>query len=217
MEAMEARNSLLTFIWGEIQDRRQNPRDDLISYFTQQEVDGAPIPDQHILGTCLLMVVAGIDTTWSSIGSAIWHLAQRPDHREYIRANPDQLNTAVEELLRAYSPVTMARLTVEETEVNGAKICPGDKVIMNFPAGNRDPDVFENPDEVHLDRAKNPHIAFGVGIHRCAGSNLARMEMKVAIQTFVNRIPDFRLADPDAVTWAGGQVRGPRSLPVVFP
>jgi cytochrome P450 len=111
----------------------------------------------------------------------------------------------------------MARLVMAETNVDGATMCPGEKVLMNFPAGNRDPEVFEHPDEVVLDRAKNPHIAFGVGIHRCAGSNLARMEMKVAIQEWLARIPEFHLADPETVTWAGGQVRGPRTLPVVFP
>ena len=88
---------------------------------------------------------------------------------------------------------------------------------MNFPAANRDPSVFEDPDRVILDREKNPHIAFGVGIHRCAGSNLARMEMRVAIEEWLKRIPDFKLADPDTVTWAGGQVRGPRVMPLVWP
>jgi hypothetical protein len=183
----------------------------------QQEVDGKPVPDTHILGTCFLLVVAGIDTTWSSIGSALWHLAQHPEDRQRIINEPDIINSAVEELIRAYSPVTMARLVLADAEVDGAHMCPGDKVLMNFPAGNRDPAVFEHPDEVILDRAKNPHIAFGVGIHRCAGSNLARMEMKVAIQEWLARIPDYRLADPDSVTWAGGQVRGPRNMPVVFP
>jgi cytochrome P450 len=215
--AMESRNKLLTFMWGHIQERRKNPTDDLISYLVQQEVDGQPVSDQHILGTSFLLVLAGIDTTWSSIGSALWHLAQHPEDRQYIINNPDKLPNAVEELIRAYSPVTMARVVAKETMVDGRKMCPGEKVIMNFPAGNRDPEVFENPDQVKLDREKNPHIAFGVGIHRCAGSNLARMEMRIAIQEWLKRIPDFRLEDPDAVTWAGGQVRGPRSLPVVFP
>jgi cytochrome P450 len=216
-QGSESRIKLLTFLWSQVQDRRQNPKDDLISYLATQEVDGQPVPDQHILGTGFLLVLAGIDTTWSSIGSALWHLAQRPDHRKYIIENPDKINNAVEELIRAYSPVTMARVVAEETVVDGRKMCPGEKVIMNFPAGNRDPEVFDRPDEVLLDREKNPHIAFGVGIHRCAGSNLARMEMKVAIQEWLKRIPDYRLEDPEAVTWAGGQVRGPRSLPVVFP
>jgi cytochrome P450 len=214
--ALEARSGLLGFLWGQIQDRKTNPKDDLITYLVQAEVDGKPVPDTHILGTCMLTVLAGIDTTWSSIGSALWHLAQRPDHRKWILDNPDQINNAIEELIRAYSPVTMARMTVEEQEVNGRKICPGDRVIMNFPAANRDPEIFEHPDEVLLDRAKNPHIAFGVGIHRCAGSNLARMEMKVAIEEWLKKIPNYRLEDPESVTWAGGQVRGPRKLPVVF-
>jgi cytochrome P450 len=216
--AVESRTNILTFVWSQIQDRRQNPKDDLLTYLVQQEVDGKPVPDTHILGTSFLLIVAGIDTTWSSIGSALWHLAQHPEHRRRIINEPEIITSAVEELIRAYSPVTMARLVLAETDVDGAHMCPGEKVLMNFPAGNRDPEVFEHPDEVILDRAKNPHIAFGVGIHRCAGSNLARMEMKVAIQEWLARIPDYRLAGTsDETTWAGGQVRGPRTLPVVFP
>lgn len=215
--AVESRTNILTFVWGQIQDRRANPKDDLLTYLVQQEVDGKPVADTHILGTSFLLIVAGIDTTWSSIGSALWHLAQHPEDRKRIINEPDIINSAVEELIRAYSPVTMARLVIEEAEVDGAKMCPGEKVLMNFPAGNRDPEVFEDPDQVILDRAKNPHIGFGVGIHRCAGSNLARMEMRVAIEEWLARIPDYRLADPASVTWAGGQVRGPRMLPVVFP
>jgi cytochrome P450 len=92
----------------------------------------------------------------------------------------------------------------------------GDRLLMNFPAANRDPEKFEDADKVIIDRAMNPHIAFGVGIHRCAGSNLARMEMRVAIQEWLARIPKFCLEDPEAVTWAGGQVRGPRSMMVTW-
>jgi len=215
--AIEARTQLLTFLWAQIQDRKANPKEDLLTYLVQTEIDGQPAPDTHVLGTCLLLVLAGIDTTWSSIGSALWHLAQNPHDRERIINEPEIINSAIEELLRAYSPVTMARVVDKEQVVEGRKMCPGEKVIMNFPAGNRDPDVFPDPDKVIIDRARNPHIAFGVGIHRCAGSNLARMEMKVAIEEWLKRIPNFRLADPDKVTWAGGQVRGPRHLPVVFP
>jgi cytochrome P450 len=215
--AVESRTNILTFVWGQIQDRRQNPKDDLLTYLVQQEVNGQPVPDTHILGTAFLLIVAGIDTTWSSIGSALWHLAQHPEDRKRIINEPEIINSAVEELIRAYSPVTMARLVLEETEVSNMKACPGEKILMNFPAANRDPAVFEHPDQVILDRPKNPHIAFGVGIHRCAGSNLARMEMKVAIEEWLARIPEYRLAgDKDETTWAGGQVRGPRTLPVVI-
>jgi cytochrome P450 len=88
---------------------------------------------------------------------------------------------------------------------------------MNFPGANRDPEKFEEPDKIKLDRKFNPHIAFGAGIHRCAGSNLARMEMRISIEEWLKRIPEYRLENAAAVTWAGGQVRGPRSLPVLFP
>ena len=92
----------------------------------------------------------------------------------------------------------------------------GERVVLTFPAANRDPAVFEHPEEVVIDRERNRHIAFGSGIHRCAGSNLARMEMTVAVTEFLAMVPDFELEDPTAVTWAGGQVRGPRNLPVRF-
>jgi cytochrome P450 len=215
--ARESRFQILTFLWQQIEERKRNPGDkDLISYLVKAEVDGKPVPDSHILGTCFLLLVAGIDTTWSSIGSALWHLAQHPEHRKQLVENPALWPAAIEELLRAYSPVTMARVVREEAEIGGVKVCPGEKILMTFPAANRDPEVFEDANKVILDRPKNPHIAFGAGIHRCAGSNLARMEMKVALQEWLARIPDFELEDPEAVTWAGGQVRGPRSCPVVF-
>ena len=212
----EARMQTLTFLWQCIQERKQQPRDDLISYLLQREVDGKPVPDQHILGTCFLLLIAGIDTTWSSIGSALWHLAQHPQDCARLVAEPELMPTAVEELLRAYSPVTMARYVTQDVEVNGCQVHAGDRVLMTFPAANRDPQKFPDADKVILDRTQNPHIAFGAGIHRCAGSNLARMEMRVAIQEWLARIPDFRLEDPSAVTWAGGQVRGPRSMMVSF-
>jgi cytochrome P450 len=211
------RVKIIEFFMEQIADRRANPRDDdLITELTQGEVDGHPIPDTHILGTCNLMLVAGIDTTWSAIGSSLWHLAQHPEHRAELRERPEIWPMAVEELLRAYSPVTMARLASKDVEVAGCPIREGDRVLMTFPAANRDPDVFENPDEVILDREHNRHVAFGAGIHRCAGSNLARLELRVALETWLERIPEFALADPGSVTWAGGQVRGPRQCHVIF-
>jgi hypothetical protein len=213
----EAGKNIFLFLWSRIQDHKQNPQDDLITYLLNAKVDGEPVPETHVLGTSFLILLAGIDTTWSSIGSALWHLAQNPEDCERLAAEPELIPTAVEELLRAYSPVTMARYVAEDTQYNGCTFKEGDRLLMNFPAANRDPEKFPDPDKVIIDRAVNPHIAFGVGIHRCAGSNLARMEMRVSIEEWLKRIPSFRLEDPDAVTWAGGQVRGPRSMPVLFP
>jgi len=212
-----ARVALLSFINDQVNDRRAHPRDDLISRLLETEIDGEPVPHFILMGMCQLLVVAGIDTTWSSIGSALWHLAQHPEDRQRLIDEPELMPNAVEELLRVYSPVTMARLMNSDYEYNGCPMKTDDRVIMNFPAANRDPEKFEEPDKVILDRKHNPHIAFGVGIHRCAGSNLARMEMRISIEEWLKRIPDYRLEDPSAVTWAGGQVRGPRQLAVVFP
>ncbi len=168
------------------------------------------------MGVCNLMLVAGVDTTWSSIGSSLWHLAQHPEHRARLREDPEIWPQAIEELLRAYAPVTMARIVRHDTEFQGCPMHGGDRVLMAFPLANRDPRQFENPDVVDFDRENNRHVAFGAGIHRCAGSNLARLELRVALQTFLERIPEFSLEAPDEVTWAGGQVRGPRRCMVVF-
>ena len=214
---LRSREALFGFLTEIIEDRQRHPRDDFITELLQSEVDGEPVPVSHVLGTCQLLIIAGIDTTWSSIGSALWHLAQHPDDRRRLAAEPSRIPTAVEELLRAYSPVTMARIVREPIDFGGVHMEAGDRVLMSFPAANRDPAAFDDADEVILDRERNRHIAFGVGIHRCAGSNLARMEMRVALEEWLARIPEFSLEDPAAVTWAAGQVRGPRSIPVVFP
>ena len=186
----ESARSIFEYLVEQLEDHKQNPKDDLIGYLLTAEVDGKPVPEAHVLGTCFLMMVAGIDTTWSSIGSAIWHLAENPQDCKRLIEEPELINSAVEELLRAYSPVTMARIVTEDTEYNGCPMSEGDKVLMNFPAANRDPRKFKDPDKVILDREENPHIAFGVGIRRCAGSNLARMEMKVAIEEWLAQIPE---------------------------
>jgi cytochrome P450 len=211
-----ATDALTEYLVARLEERRTQPGDDLISALLQADVEGEPVDDLIILGMAALTLIAGVDTTWSSIGSAMLHLATHPTDVRRLVDEPELMPLAIEELLRAYSPVTMARIATEDIEVGGCPIKAGDKVLMNFPGANRDPEVFDRPDEVILDRAHNRHVAFGAGIHRCAGSNLARMELRVAIETWIERIPEFRLADGGEVTWAGGQVRGPRQVPVVF-
>ena len=210
------RGVIRDFFQEMVSERRANPGDDAISTLISAEVDGKKLDDYKIVGVCVLLLVAGIDTTWSSISSSLLHFATHPEDQARLRAEPELLPMAVEELLRFYSPVTMARKVTEPVEMDGVEMVPGDRVLLNFPGANRDPAAFDRPDEVQLDRKRNRHIAFGVGIHRCAGSNLARMEMQVALRVWFDRIGAFTLADPDAVTWAGGQVRGPRTVPVRF-
>jgi cytochrome P450 len=210
-------HGLITFFVDEVARRQTEPGDDLLSDLLHTEVEGQPVDQRVVLGVAALVLIAGVDTTWSAIGSSLWHLATHPNDRRRLATDPEAMPLAIEELLRAYSPVTMARVVTEDIEFGGCPMRAGDKVLMNFPAANRDPEAFEDPGRVMLDRQLNRHVAFGSGIHRCAGSNLARMELRVALESWLARIPEFELADGAEVTWAGGQVRGPRQLPVVFP
>lgn len=200
-----------------LESRLAEPRDDLATLVAQAEVDGEPVPRELQCGYLMLLILAGIDTTWSGIGSGLWHFATHPEDRERLAGLPldDPLWVmAMEEVLRFYSPVTMARQVVADTEVSGCPVRHGEQVLLTFPAANRDPAVFDRADEFVIDRAANRHAAFGLGIHRCLGSNLARMEMLVAFQEWLTAFPDYTLDDRSPVTWANGQVRGPRSVPV---
>jgi cytochrome P450 len=196
-------------------ERRERPGDDLISHLVQQKYeDGRTLTDNHVLGSVRLLLVAGIDTTWSGIGSCIWHLATCAEDRRRLVREPSLMPTAIEEFLRAYAPVTMAREVIEETLIGDCPFKPGQMVMLSFPAANRDPAMFAEADKVVIDRKQNRHAAFGLGIHRCIGSNLARMELTVAVEELLKRIPEFGLAGP--VTWSEGTVRGPRRLPIRF-
>ena len=217
---LKVRAELLGFIGAEVEKRMKDPQDDLLTELLFMELDHpeAKITPEVVVGVTNLLIVAGIDTTWSSIGSALWHLATNPADRERLVNEPELLPIAVEEFLRYYAPVTMARIAEVDVEYNDdVHIKRGDKILMNFPAACHDPAQFENPDEFIIDRARNRHIAFGSGIHRCAGSNLARLEMTVALRVWLERIPEFSLREGEEMAWAGGQVRGPRVMPFEFP
>ncbi len=214
---MQAVQEMTEYFAGHIEDRKQRPTDDLIStLMNARDKNGQPLDDAHVLGSLRLLLIAGIDTTWSAIGASMWHLAKTPSDRERLIAEPELMPVAIEELLRAYSPVTMAREVMKETTISGCPVKPGNMVLLSFPAANRDPAVFPDADKVVIDRKENRHAAFGLGIHRCVGSNLARMEMTVAIEEWLKRIPEFRLDPAGQVTWSQGTVRGPRQLPILF-
>ncbi len=202
------------YIDARIAEHLEHPRDDLTSFLLTAELGGHRLEIPHVRGTMILLMVAGIDTTWSAIGASLWHLAGHAEDRRRLAANPEMMGTAVEEMLRAYAPVTMARLVSKDVELGGQELKEGDWLLLPFPAANRDPAIFPDADRVVLDREVNRHSAFGLGIHRCIGSNLARMELRVALEEWMARYPEFSLADPGAVTWSAGQVRGPRSIPV---
>lgn len=187
--------------------RRREPGDDVVSALVSGTVDDAEgrrrrLEDEELLDMCYLLFVAGLETTAGTIRAALWYLAQHPDALAALVADPSAIPTATEEFLRALSPVqAMARTLRRDTTIGGIELSAGDRVVLAFGAANRDPAVFPDPDEVRLDRAPNRHVAFGVGVHRCLGSNLARREVNVAIEVFLERHPRFELAEP--APWHG--------------
>ena len=205
---------LFDYLLAQVQDHLGNPRDDLTTYLINAELHGHKLDPSHVVGAMALLLIAGVDTTWSAIGASLWHLAKTPGDRRRLAAEPELLPTAIEEFLRAYAPVTMARLVKQDMHWRGVDMKADDWILLSFPAANRDPAQFGRAGEVVIDRAVNRHTAFGLGIHRCLGSHLARMELRVALEAWLERIPEFTLADPSAVTWSAGQIRGPRTLPL---
>jgi cytochrome P450 len=205
---------LFDYLLVQVHDHIDNPRDDLTSYLINAELYGRRLDPSHVVGTMALLLIAGIDTTWSAIGASLWHLAKAPGDRQRLVAEPGLLPTATEEFLRAYAPVTMARLVKEDMHWRGSDMKADDWILLSFPAANRDPAQFDRAGEVIIDREVNRHAAFGLGIHRCIGSHLARMELRTALGSWLQRIPEFTLEDPAAVTWSAGQIRGPRTLPL---
>jgi cytochrome P450 len=216
---MQVMREMTEYIDVQLRDRQVNPQDDMLTLVANAEIDGEPVEWDLKVGYIRLMIVAGIDTTWSAIGSGLWHFAQHPDEVARLVAVPDddllwQLGT--EEVLRYYAPVTMARKVIADTEVVGCPVHAGEQMLLTFPAANHDPAAFEDAHVFQLDREKNRHVAFGLGIHRCVGSNLARLELTVALQEWLRAFPNYSLDPAGTVTWANGQVRGPRNIPVLL-
>jgi cytochrome P450 len=213
---MRTHGEMAAFFMKEIALRRANPGQDIISLLLDAKIDDVPLDDTQLVGMVRLLLIAGVDTTWNALSSCLLHLATHPQDRRRLVAEPSLMPTAIEELLRAYSPVSIAREIVADTEVGGCPFKAGQMVLLSFAAANRDPTVFPDADKVVLDRAENRHAAFGLGIHRCLGSHLARLELAIALEEWLARIPEFSLAPDATVTWSAGSVRGPRRVPLVF-
>ncbi len=198
--------------------RRTTPGDDIVSALLGAERDGSPLTDDEILNVVSFLFFAGIDSTATAIGFALLHLAQHPDDRRALTRRPELWPTAVDELLRVGAVHHLGRLTGAAVELAGVTIPAGELVLAPTAAANRDPAVFDAPDDVRLDRSPNHHLTFGVGPHHCLGAGQARLEMAIALQEFLARIPEFEL-DPDvAVTYvsSGGKSR-PSAVPLRYP
>ncbi len=202
---LRAAAELTDYISSVLEARREEePRDDLFGRLLTAKVDGRPLTDEELADYGFILVVAGLDTTAWVLRSSLWYLAQHPEDRAQLAAHPELVEAAVEEFLRCFSSVQgMARTVMRDVELDGHTLHRGDRVLLVFGAGNRDEAKFPDGDRIVIDRQPNPHVAFGAGIHRCMGSNLARRELRVALEEFLIRYPDFSLAPGSDPAWHG--------------
>jgi cytochrome P450 len=196
--------------------RQQADPGGVLGALLKTEIDGQKFSDQQLLDFCLILLIASIDTTQKAIGSILWYLAEHPDLRRQLCENRSLIPSAVEEFLRYLSPVFVARTVTEDAEVGGKQLREGDGCLLILPSANRDESEFTDPDLFMPHRKPNRHLAFGANIHRCLGSHLARVELRVMLDRVLDRIPDYELAPGQDVVWATGQVQGMVKVPVVF-
>ena len=202
----------------ETEDRRRAPKDDLLTELVQLEVDGAPLTNDEVQSVLWNLVGGGLDTTTSLTALALLHLHHHPDQRQALAADPGLLIGATEEFLRFYTVnETLTRTVTAPTELGGQHLRRGEHVMLSWSSANRDEAVFERPDEVLLDRAPNPHLAFGVGPHRCIGMHLARTLFQVMLTELLDRIGDYVVDVDRTQRYAGNpELDGLVRLPATF-
>jgi cytochrome P450 len=211
-----AGQEIYAYFQGVVDARRAEPGDDLISGFVAAEVDGHRLSDHDILDICYLFLLAGLDTVTASLTTSISYLAQHPDRRDAIAADLSLVPAAVEELLRWESIVpAVPRVAMNDIEIAGETVRAGEPVMCMIGAANIDPGEFADADTVDLERPGNRHLAFGGGVHRCLGSHLARLEMRVALEELHRRVPDYAIKDGETPAYTMG-IRAVDYLPLVF-
>jgi cytochrome P450 len=214
--ALAGRTRGIAFFRDILEERRKNPKDDLVSILAESEVDSERLSDVDILAFCFLLVLAGNETTRNAISGGLQVLCEHPAERARLQADPSLMDSAVEEILRWTSPLHhMSRLTVSDVEVGGQLIRAGERVLMWYPSANRDEDVFEDPYRFDITRNPNGHLAFGIGEHFCLGAGFARKEIRVMFEELFRRLPDIELAGPSQ-RLRSNFINGIKRMPVTF-
>ena len=193
------------------------PRGDVVDAVLNAEIDGRPITEDEVIGTIQLLILGGLETTAGALGLMVERFCRNPEIPALLRAKPELIAGAVPELLRIDPPfVSVGRTAVRDAELGGHAVKRGDKVLIHWASANRDAGEFTDPDSVVLDRERNRHLSFGAGPHRCAGSNLARLNLRVALEELLPRLADLRLADGARIEYHRGLTRSPLTLPITF-
>ncbi|GAA1871956.1 cytochrome P450 [Pseudonocardia ailaonensis] len=208
---------LLGELREQVRLRRAAPQDDWISLLVTAEVDGAPIPDDIVVENAFLLVLGGVDTTSQLILHSLRYLHQNPELREDLREHPERLRNACEEFLRYFSPIQwFARTVTRDCEVDGVDLKAGERVLLCWGSGNHDAAHFEDPEVVNIDRSPNRHMAFGVGVHRCIGSHLARAQFEIVVGEILRRMPDYSVDEGETRPYPDRQVNGLVRMPASF-
>lgn len=212
-----ARDELSAILEDLLEQRSQKPEEDLLTRLLNSEVDSRPLTHEEIMGTCHLMFIAGLDTVTDSLTCFYAFLGRNPQHRRQLVDNPESIPRAIEEMLRYESPVTMVlpRIVTEETELGGCPLHVGDRIIPLLGSANNDERVVNNPEVVDFDRPPMRNYAFGGGVHRCLGSHLARLELRVSLREWHRRIPEYHIPEGTELQWAS-LLRQVEHLPLVF-
>src|SRR5262249_36968380 len=197
-------------------ERRKNPTEDLATVIANAEIDGKPISEYDAMSYYLIVATAGHDTTSSTVAGGLLALMENPSELAKLRANPDLMSSAIEEMLRWVTPVKhFFRTATEDYVLRGQQIKAGHSLMMCYLSANRDEEIFDDPFSFHIDRSPNKHLAFGHGAHLCLGMHLARMEMKALYQELLARIHTFELSGTPA--WvAASLVSGLKTLPIRY-
>jgi cytochrome P450 len=197
-------------------ERRRKPTEDLLAQIMRSEVDGVQLTDEEILDICFLFIIAGLDTVTDSLDCIFGYLSQNPDHRKQVAGDESVIPPAIEELLRWESPVpAVPRVLGEDVEIDGCPMKKGEQVMLLIGAANTDVAAHPGVDTVDLMRNPNPHLAFGGGVHRCLGSHLARVELRVAMREWHKRIPEYELVPGTVLEYTEG-LRSLHHLPLQF-
>ena len=199
-----------------IDERRRKPDDGLLSQLAVAEIDGERLNREELLGICHLMLLGGLDTVTATLDCMIRHLADNPDDRHRLTAEPELIPGAVEELLRRETPVMLVpRIVKKDVTIGGVELRAGEMATLVIGAANTDGTRFEGAEGVDLTRDPNPHLAFGGGHHLCLGAHLARVELRVGLEEFHRRIPDYHIPEGVEIHYSAG-IRQAHQLPLVF-
>ncbi|KPF84141.1 cytochrome P450 [Novosphingobium sp. AAP93] len=210
----DATRNVVGFLREQIEDRRKNPRSDIISYALGVEVEGRKLDDDELVGFAFNLFIGGLDTVSTNMGHQFLHLARNPQDQQFLKDNPARIPHAIDEMMRGYAAVTTFRTCTKDIEFGGVRMMPGDKVAMSTTLAGRDPEEFPNPEQIRFDR--NPrHVSWGFGPHMCVGMHLAKREMRIAIEEFLQRIPTFGLQPGHEISYHLGMIQTV-ALPLVW-